>query len=111
VRVEVRLIHEVDGEHAVHGVLQRAARADPLEQATALRQHAAADDQIQLVQRQLAVAGASRLDAGELGVEVGQIGPHLVGAKAKTCDRVGSVAHGLPFSDGTNAPAALGPSR
>ena len=111
VRVQVHLVHEVDGEHAVHGVLQGAARADPLEEATALRQHAAADDQIQLVERQLAMAGAGRLDAGELGVEVGQIGPHLVGAKAKTRDRVGSVAHGFPFLDGTNAPAALGPSR
>jgi hypothetical protein len=98
VQVQVRLVHEVDREHAVHGVFQRASRADPLEQPAALRQHAAADDQIQLVQRQLAVTGAGRLDAGELVGEVGQIRPHRIGAKAESRDRAGSVGHGLSFA-------------
>jgi hypothetical protein len=99
---EMWLVHEVDGEHAMRGVAQGAARADLLETAPALRQDAAADDQIQLIQRQLAVACAGRFDPGELSVEIGQIGQRPVGAEAETRDGVSDLAHGssLPAPSG-----------
>ena len=107
VQLEMRLVHEVHGEHAVRGVAQSAARADLLEAAPALRQDAAADDQVQLVQRQLAVAGAGRLDAGELGVEIGQVGQRPVGAEAETRDGVSDLGHGslLPRRPGADGSA------
>jgi hypothetical protein len=93
------LVHEVDGEHAVHRVLQSAAGADLLEPAAALRQDPAADDQVQLVQRQLAVARPGALEARQLVVEVGQIGQRVVGGEAETRDGVSSVCPGSSFAE------------
>ena len=97
VQLQMLVVHEVDREHAVHGVAQGPARADLLEAPPPLRQNPAADHQVQFVQRQLAVAGAGRLDPGELAVKVGQIGLGPVRAEAEPRDRVSNFCHGSSF--------------
>jgi hypothetical protein len=94
VQLEVRLVHEVYREDAVHRVLERAARADLLQPAQVLGQDPPAGDQVKLVERQLAVASAGGLDPRDLIVQVRQIGQRLVGREPETGNHVRSVCHG-----------------
>ena len=77
----------------MHGVGERAARADLLQPAPALRQDPAAGHEVELVQGQLAVAGAGGLDARELIVEIRQIGERPVGRELEAGDHVRSIWH------------------